>query len=256
MRNWTMAIVSMALAITASGCNGTVTKDDGSSGDMAERSADAKSVATRSYAFKGFTGVELAGPDDITVRRGDSFSITARGPKDRLDELEIKVEGDMLSVARKPKSRSFSIGNFDRDGVTIAITMPKLAKLQLTGSGEIDADTVDSDEAEAVLTGSGDLKIGKLTAKSAKISVSGSGEVEIAGGTVGSGDYSLTGSGDIDASRLAATTLDVSITGSGDIEAQASGAADITILGKGDAVITGGAKCKTNAPGSGTGTSR
>lgn len=251
MRNWTLAVLPLALAMTASGCSAEITTGDKGAKDEA-RSRDAGPTVTQSYALTGFTGVEVAGPDDVTIRRGDSFSISAKGPKAELDELEIKLDGSTLSIGRKRSG--FSFGSRDHDRVEIAITLPKLVSVRLTGSATVDADTVDGDAAQAVVTGSGDLKIGKLTGKAAKVSISGSGDIEIGGGTVGTGDYAVTGSGNIEAAGLVAQTLEVSITGSGDVDAQATGTADVRILGSGDATIGGGAKCTTKAMGSGTAT--
>lgn len=253
MRNWTMAILPLALGLTVTACDGADHKD----GDrQAKREtgapASAGPIVTQNFALTGFTGVEVAGPDDVTIRQGNSFSITARGRKETLDQLDIKLDGTKLMVGRKRGNFSFSIR--DDDDLDIAITLPKLNALRLTGSGTIDADTVDGDAALAVVTGSGDLKVAKLTGKRAEITVSGSGDIEIGSGTIGSGELSVTGSGDIDADGLVATTLDVSITGSGNIDAQATGKADVRILGSGDAKIAGGATCSTKQTGSGTAT--
>lgn len=247
MRNWTMAIVPLALAMTVTACSAEVT----GGGKDGQRTAEAGPPTTQSYDLKGFSGVKVAGPDDVTIRRGEAFSITAKGPKSVIDELEIKLDGDMLSIGRRNSGISFRSSD---DDVEIAVTLPALRAVRLTGSGEINADTVDGDTVEAVVTGSGDLKVGALNGKSAKITVSGSGDIEVGGGTIGSGDFDVTGSGNIDAGGLSATTLDVSITGSGDVDAKASGSAAIAILGSGDATIGGGGKCTTRTMGSGTAT--
>lgn len=251
MRNWTMAILPLAFAMTATGCSGADNAARDGKSETA-RPTDAGPVTTQSYALTGFTGVEVTGPDDVTIRQGDAFAITAKGPKAELDELEIKLDGSVLAIGRKREGFSFS--GRRHNGVEIAITMPKLAKLRLTGSGDIDADTVDGDAVEAIVTGSGDIKIAKLTGKSAEISVSGSGNIEVAGGSVATGDYSVTGSGNIDADGLVATTLAVSVTGSGDVDAQATGKADIRVLGSGDVELSGGATCSTRKTGSGSAT--
>lgn len=248
MRNWTMVALPLALAVTVTACSAEITSDskDG------KRTVEAGPVTTQSFDLKGFTGVKVAGPDDVTIRHGDAIAITAKGPKNELDELEIKLDGDVLSIGRKRSGFSFS--SHDSDGVQIEITLPKLDKLRLTGSGSIDADSIEGDAVEAVVTGSGDLKVAKLSGKSAELTISGSGDIEIGGGTIGTGDYNVTGSGSIDADGLIADTLDISITGSGDVDAQATGAADVSILGSGDANISGGGKCTTKAMGSGTAT--
>lgn len=257
MRNRTMAALPLALALTLSmtvtACSGTVTTDGGKDGgDGKTQSADAGPPTTQSYALTGFTGVEVTGPDDVTIRQGDTFSITAKGPKAEIEELEIKLDGSTLSIGRKREGFSFRRG--DHDGVQIAVTMPKLGAVRLTGSGSVDADAVDGDKVEAALTGSGDLKVAKLTGKSAELTVSGSGDIAIAGGTIGSGEIGITGSGDVDAGGLVAQTLDISVTGSGNVEAQATSKADIRILGSGDVDLSGGGTCSTKTMGSGTAT--
>ncbi|MGB3845923.1 MAG: head GIN domain-containing protein [Sphingopyxis sp.] len=249
MRNWTIAALPLALALTVTACSGSVTTENSDKVEM--RSADAGPQTTQNYALTGFTAVEVAGPDDVTIRQGNAFSISATGPKSEIDELDIKLDGTMLSIGRKREGFSFSRNG---KGVKIAITMPKLDGVRLTGSGSLDADAVAGDAVKAVLTGSGDLKVAKLTGTSAEIKVSGSGDIEIAGGTVKSGDLGVTGSGDIDAGGLVAETLDVSVTGSGNVEAQATGKADISILGSGDVELTGGATCTTRKMGSGSAT--
>ncbi|HMO75254.1 MAG TPA: head GIN domain-containing protein [Sphingopyxis sp.] len=248
MRYWTMAAVPLALAMTLTACNASVS---GGGKEQAGETRDAGPVTTQDFALTGFTGVEVTGPDDVTIRQGTAFSISATGPKAEIDELEVRLDGQTLSIGRKREGFNFRRGG---KGVKIAITMPRLDRLRLTGSGSIDADAVEGDAVEAALTGSGDLKIAKLTGKTAKISVSGSGDVEIDGGSADSAELSVTGSGDIDASDLTVATIDVAVTGSGDVAAKATGKADISILGSGDVELTGGATCSTSRMGSGTAT--
>jgi hypothetical protein len=248
MRNWMMAMLPLVLV---TGCNSAAPGDEKRS-ERGGPPASVGPITTQSFALTGFSRVEVAGPDDVTIRQGDAFSITARGRKEALDRLEITLDGPDLKIGRKREGFSFS--SRDEDDVDIAITMPRLNAVRVTGSGTIDADSVDGDAVEAVVTGSGDLKVAKLTGKRADITVSGSGDIEIAGGTIGSGELSVTGSGDIDADGLVATTLEVSVAGSGNVDAQATGEADISILGSGDVTLTGGANCSTRQMGSGTAT--
>ena len=91
MRNWTMAALPLALALTVTACSAEVTSDG-------KRTVEAGPTTTQSFDLKGFTGVKVAGPDDVTIRQGDAFSITAKGPKGEIDELEIKLDGDVLSI--------------------------------------------------------------------------------------------------------------------------------------------------------------
>lgn len=242
MRNWTMAALPLALAMTVTACSAET-----SNGKDGTRTVDAGPPASQGFDLTGFTGVEVTGPDDVMIQRGENFSIVARGPRAVIDELEIKRDGDMLSIGRKDSMLRFS----GDQAVKVTVVMPTLRAVRLTGSGAIDADAVDGDAVEAVVTGSGDLKVGALNGTRAKLTITGSGDLEVGDGTIAAGDYDVTGSGSIAAGGLAAKTLDVSIAGSGNVDAQASDSADISILGSGDAKIGGGGKCSTRSLGSG-----
>src|SRR5690606_7736393 len=121
MRNWTMAFLPLALAMTATGCSGA---DRGDRGDRSEtrgdadRAADAGPQTTQNFTLAGFTGVQVAGPDDVTIRQGDNFSIAARGPQAEIDELDITLDGALLSIGRKREG--FSLGGGRHRGVEIA----------------------------------------------------------------------------------------------------------------------------------------
>lgn len=243
MPNWTMAALPLMLVMTVTACGAEMT---GESKD-GKRTVDAGPTKSQGFDLTGFTGVKVTGPDDVAIERGETFSIVARGPQAVIDELEIELDGDMLSIGRKESMLRFS----GDEAVKVTVVMPTLRAVRLTGSGAIDADAVEGDAVEAVVTGSGDLKIAAMNGKRAELRITGSGDLEVGGGTIGAGNYDVTGSGSIDADDLAAKTLDVSIAGSGDIDAQASESADISILGSGDATIGGGAKCSTRSLGSG-----
>src|SRR3546814_2296291 len=108
--------------MTATGCSGADKDAARQDGGRDGPPAHVGPIATQDYALTGFTGVEVTGPDDVTIRRGDAFSISARGRQDALDRLEIKRDGDRLSIGRKTSGWNFR----DHDDVDIAITMPRL----------------------------------------------------------------------------------------------------------------------------------
>ena len=127
MRNWMMAILPLALV---TGCNGAAPSNE----KQAERGGPPASVGpitTQSFNLTSFTRVEVAGPDDVTIRQGDSFSSSARGRKEALDRLEIKLDGPDLKIGRKRDGFTFSKN--DDDDVDIAITLPRLNAVRLTG---------------------------------------------------------------------------------------------------------------------------
>lgn len=200
--------------------------------------------ATRSYDATGFTGVDLRGSDDVDVKAGNSFSITAEGDPKVLDVLEIKVVDGTLRVGRKWNSTDFE----DR-GAKIHVVMPKLTLASVSGSGNLTIDRAEGDFTGSI-AGSGNLDIAALTANAAKLSVAGSGDMTLAG-TVAKLSASIVGSGDIDGEKLVASGASISVVGSGNMRGVVKGGASVSIAGSGDVDLTGGANCAVNAVGSG-----
>ncbi|ATY32909.1 head GIN domain-containing protein [Sphingomonas psychrotolerans] len=202
------------------------------------------SGATRTFAATGFTGVELRGSDDVDVKTGANFAVTAEGDTKVLDQLDIRVVNGTLRVARKD-SKWFSN---DR-GARVHVVMPRLTAAAVGGSGDLTVDRAEGDFGGAV-SGSGNLTIADLRAGSADLSVAGSGDMSVAG-SASKLSASIAGSGNIDARRLTAANADVSIAGSGNVFGTVKGPASVSIVGSGDAELGGGAKCSVNAVGSG-----
>lgn len=201
-------------------------------------------AAERRFPASGFEKVAISGSDDVTIRQGNGFSVVATGAQNDVDRLEIKVEGGVLKIGRK--SGMWSWGK----DVAIAVTMPVLRGVALSGSADVRADKGVADIFDVRLSGSGEVAVASLDAKTANVSVSGSGDVRLAG-RCGASNIKVAGSGDVDLSGLACVNTAISIAGSGDVMARASGQAAISIAGSGDVTITGGAKCVKKVAGSG-----
>lgn len=230
-----LLLIAAMLPITA--CHASWEKD----GPAAHASG---SGATRSYEAAGFTGVDLRGSDDVDVKAGNSFSVTAEGDPKVLDVIEIKVVDGTLRVGRKANST-----DFEDHGAKIHVVMPKLSLASVSGSGNLTVDRAEGDFVGSI-AGSGNLDVAALNANAAKLSVAGSGDMTLAG-TVGKLTASIVGSGDIDGEKLTASSASISIVGSGNLSGVVKGGASVSIAGSGDVDLKGGAQCAVNAVGSG-----
>jgi cytoskeletal protein CcmA (bactofilin family) len=201
--------------------------------------------ATRSYAASGFTGVELRGPDDVQVKVGPAFAVTAEGDPEVLDQLDIKVVGSMLRVERKRDGGSM----FGDRGARVLVTMPALAAASIAGSGDMSVDRVQGD-FDGNVAGSGNLRVGDLRGGNASLQSAGSGDMQVAG-TAAKLSAAIAGSGEIDARGLTATSADVSVAGSGNVRGTVKGQASVSIVGSGDVELGGGARCSISSMGSG-----
>ena len=232
-----MRLLLIAALLPVTACHASWEKD----GPSAHASG---SGATRTYEAAGFTGVDLRGSDDVDVKAGNSFSVTAEGDPKVLDVIEIKVVDGTLRVGRKANSV-----DFEDHGAKIHVVMPKLNLASVSGSGNLTIDRAEGDFVGSI-AGSGNLDVAALNANAAKLSVAGSGDMTLAG-TVGKLTASIVGSGDIDGEKLTASGASISIVGSGNLSGVVKGGASVSIAGSGDVDLKGGAQCAVNAVGSG-----
>ena len=200
--------------------------------------------STRNYAVSGFTGIVVAGSDDVEVTRGERFSVTATGDAEVLDRLIVRIDGDKLEVRRRSGSWSGS------GSATVRVTMPALTSIEAVGSGSITADTLTGEDASIDIAGSGDVRLSGVAARKLTVGIAGSGEVE-AIGTADTIEAGIAGSGSLSAPSLTARTADIDIAGSGSVTMAVTGTAEIGMLGSGDVTLTGGATCTTSKMGSG-----
>ncbi|MGR6329518.1 head GIN domain-containing protein [Sphingomonas sp. XXL09] len=201
---------------------------------------------TRTYTVTDFSGIDLAGADDVDVRVGTGFSVRAEGPAQELDSLRIVRDGDTLRIDRHERAL-ISWGN---KGAKVFVTMPRLTAATLSGSGTMTVDRIEGGSFTADIKGSGDLDIAALTSNRAEVDIRGSGDVHAAG-AVQQLTVSVAGSGAFDAAGLKAQRADVALRGSGDVRAAVTGEARVTMSGSGDVDLGAAARCQVDKKGSG-----
>jgi hypothetical protein len=209
--------------------------------------ATAASAAERSFAVTGFDKVSAAGSEDVVITTGKTASVVATGPQERLDKLEISVDGGTLKIRQKSGS-SWSWGS--KEGVVIRVSMPTLHAVSTAGSGDVTADGGAGPDFVASIAGSGDMRISNVNSASVRLSTAGSGDFFVAGKCT-TLKTSISGSGDMNLAGLTCADADVGISGSGDVMVHASRTANVRISGSGDVKVTGGSKCTSRTSGSG-----
>lgn len=235
MRKFIAAAAIAAASAATSACGGMHNESGGP-------------TVSRNFQIANFQEIEVAGPYDVTVRTGGNPGVTAQGSEKLLDRTSVKVEDNKL-VIRPEHSGMFSWNMGGKANFTV--TVPQLNGATIAGSGDIHVDKVAGQDFSGKVAGSGGLDIGALEVQSLKLAIGGSGNIKTGAGKAEWGDYAIGGSGDIDASGVQTQQAKVSIAGSGGVKANASGTADVTIMGAGDVDVAGGAKCNVNKTGSG-----
>lgn len=232
--------------------------------EAASEPAASASPATneRRFALTGFTGVALGSSIDVVVEQGP-FSVVATGDPDRLQELDLVQEGNLLKIGtqRIPRPKRSLRNGFivvnDPGNTLVTIRMPMLDQVFLTGSGDIHVSQFNGTASMMVNgMGSGDITLsGTWEPSSLAILLNGSGDVvcermNVKGATtinvLGSGDVLISGS---------AESIDFNLLGSGDLSAQdfkSISGGKINVLGSGDAYVQSAGHLHMLTSGSGT----
>ena len=197
-----------------------------------------------------FEGVTLHFSGNVVLTHGSDFSVMAEGQENIIDNIETDVSGGIWEVEFDKNVRNHK-------ELTIYITMPKLTKAAIYGSGDIRTTNhfPRVSELNCGISGSGDLLLdveaGKLDAK-----ISGSGDIKLEGKADNLG-VRISGSGDLDAFELNSDHVSVGISGSGDVKVVANESLDVRVSGSGDVYYKGRPdKMKSSVSGSGDVTSR
>jgi hypothetical protein len=176
-----------------------------------------------------FNSVELAGSNNVLIRVGDKQSVVVRGDGNLLDRVTTDVQSGTLVVANTP-------GSFTTNSpMSVAVTIPTLSALTLSGSGNIVVDGVKAESLTVSLPGSGTLT-GSGSAMRLDVTVSGSGTVQFTQLVANDVRAIVSGSGSIFVT--ATKGLDASVSGSGAI-LYTGNPQDVTKSVTGTGAITG-----------------
>lgn len=202
-------------------------------------------VVTRDVDIEDVTAVQLATSGDLTIRRGDTPSLTVTAREGTQDRLLSEVRDGVLVLDSR---RSSGVGSWG--DVSYELVLGEVAELVVSGSGGVTADDVTGDALRLSVEGSGSVDLTGVDAGSVALRIAGSGDVEL-GGRTDSLAIGIEGSGGVDADRLRADEVDVSVEGSGDVEVHATRRLAVSIEGSGSVSYAGDPEVTQRIEGSG-----
>ena len=202
-----LLIPAVIAALALAGC---------SVGDDGPRTTQTRDVAA-------FTRVENSDSVDVRLHAGERQRVIVLAGEKVIDDVRTEVHDGTLQVT------------YDHDGwgggdVTVEASVPRLTGVEVSGSGDVDADGLRADAFEVRSDGSADIGLA---------------------GTVDRLAVDLSGSGDADTSGLAARQARVVVDGSGDAEVRADERLEISVDGSGDVRYHGDPAVTQQVDGSG-----
>lgn len=204
-------------------------------------------VVTESRTTGSFSEIEFSVPGSIRYEQAESREIVIEAQRNIIDVIETRVSGDQLKVYVRNntniKSHEEIIITVKGPGVhTIALQgsanlnipgvfTPTNAKLSLSGSGNINVNSIETHRLDVNISGSGNIRIDDGTADTENITISGSGNVDLVGVEANTVKTKTSGSGNI--TVFVNDELDAKISGSGDVNYKGTPVVNADISGSG-----------------------
>lgn len=205
-------------------------------------------AAERDFPSAGFDKVDFGAAGSVDIHSGSRFAVHASGDPKWLDELNVRVVQGTLMISWL--HQHINMGDH-HNPLHIAIAMPRVAGVTLSGAGPITVDRAEGQDVSANLRGAGTIDIGALHAGHAQFEMVGAGKISAAG-SAGSVDAHVRGVGAIEIGALAARAGRFDMSGTGSIKARVDGPADATMNGMGSIDVSGNARCTVHKHGLGS----
>ena len=206
-------------------------------------------VTERQVLLANFQNVELESIGTLYIELGREDVLRIEAEDNIMRHIQAEVRGDTLHI-----DTSTGVILRPRKPVKYYLTARSLQGITISGSGDVQASDLYSDDFQITIRGSGNLSVGKLNTDRLQVTISGSGKAELDEVRAELIDLVLSGSGRLNVGGGSANEQLITISGSGRYEAKdlLSQTAAVDILGDGTAIINVRQELEANMGGSGT----
>jgi len=208
-------------------------------------------AADRSYVVTSFDRVRVEGPFDVRLTVANAgASGSASGDPAVLDTLDIQVQGTTL-VVRKGANGWGERGKAGGPAPVITLVTPNLRSASVIGGGKLAIKgRIRSQQLDFQISGTGSIDAQGIDSDQLTATLIGAGNVALAGRS-GRARLQTNGSGTIMAMPLSVGDLMVVLDGPGETQATARFTANLTSTGLGRIVVSGSAACTVKAQAGG-----
>ncbi len=207
------------------------------------------SAKEQNRELPSFSEIALRISAKLYVEQGDKQSIRIVASSETLEQIITEVKGRTLNI-RFPNNNIFK--RWDPGKIEIYISVPEVDGLNVSGSGDIISEDIQTRIIDLLVSGSGNIEIEKLSAERVNATISGSGNIKIMdGGVAEELKTKISGSGNINASGFEAKNIDAQTSGSGNTSVFSNGTIKVKIAGSGNVYYEGNPAIESSIAGSG-----
>jgi hypothetical protein len=192
----------------------------------------------------GFTEVALESIGDLAIQQTGSESLTIEAEDNIIPKLKTEVKDNRLTIGIEPNTSIQAT-----KPISYKLTVKDLNALELSGSGSIDAENINTNNLAVTNRGSGDVAA-NVDINELKIAQGGSGEVKMRG-KADTQDINISGSGTYQAENLQSKEAKIVANGAGEASINANDKLDVRINGSGSVEYIGNPTITQHINGSG-----
>jgi len=228
-------ILLLTFVLLLVACNGGGGNDNDGSGN----------VVTEEREVSGFDRVRVTGSGIAEIIQGDTESLVIEAEDNVMPLIESTVEDGVLILGQKANT-NISL----TEPIKYTVNMMDVAGLEITGSGAINSDSIDTSIITLGMSGSGDVNIAQLDGDSLDATITGSGTASV-NGDVADQVLEITGSGEYHGAGLHSATAVITLGGSGNVVVWVDTTLDISVTGSGEVSYYGEPILTQSVTGSG-----
>lgn len=170
-----------------------------------------------------FTAVSLGTSVKVVVHQGSPQQVVVEADPADLPKLQTEVVGGRLRIERLAPGRRGWLGGADEASarfqgpVVVYVTVPALTGLAVSGSGQLQADSLAAARVQLAVSGSGQLLVGPVRGRQVVAALSGSGQLRTGPVQAGQLQATVSSSGSLQLAQLRADSLRAGVSGSGSL---------------------------------------
>jgi hypothetical protein len=206
-------------------------------------------VKSETRELPAFQAISIEYPADITVRQGDTESVTIEADDNLLPQLAAEVRNGTLHFENTERNWRARVNPTKM--VQVTITVSDLNEIHFTTAGKMQIEGLETDSLSVSVSGAGDITLTELAAKDLELSLSGAGNIN-ADGTTDNLRLRISGMGNFNGGDLQSQEADVRISGAGNATVWAEGTLDAGISGAGSIDYYGDPDVSENISGVGS----
>ena len=193
-------------------------------------------VVTENRPVSDFNRVSLTGVGEVIITQGEEESLTVEADDNLMRYIKTEVKFGTLILGFTDEVKNKNIRPSEQ--IKFNLSVKDISGLDISGAGDVNAASLDTDRLEIVVGGAADVSISSLTAEGLVVHLNGAGNVELAG-QVAQQNVEINGFGAYHAAKLESQTAIVEVNGAGSATLWATDTLDVRIPGAGSVAYYG-----------------